>query len=121
VKKNPFWFLALTALCITVTFAFLVLSVRRSSPIGQAGCDRISRGMSEAEVEKILGEPTESWGGPLGLITWFPEPPARKYWMGKTGTAMVYFDQAGKVMHVQFAPAIDRESFLDRIRRWSRL
>jgi hypothetical protein len=38
-----------------------------------------------------------------------------------TGRPIVWFDQADKVKHVRFAPAINRATFLEKLRRWLRL
>jgi hypothetical protein len=87
------------------------LWLRSRSPIG-AGCDRIERGMSQVDVEKIFGG--------QGVDIQLP-PDAKKMWIGSDGAAFVDFDNNRKVKDVQFAPAIQRESFLAMVRRWLRL
>jgi hypothetical protein len=106
--------LALGLLALVLMGGFATRWLRPSSPISQANCDRVKDGMSETDVEEILGGPAGNYQVPSGA--W-----VRKLWIGRDGTAVVYFDQNDTVRHVHFTPAIPRESLLEKIRRWLHL
>ena len=96
-------------------------------PISQAGCDRISQGMSLADVEVILGRPAGDYhvhDRPV-VVNLLPAPApglVKKVWIGNDGAVVVHFDRNDRVRHVHFAPKLNRdESFLEKFRRWLRL
>jgi hypothetical protein len=122
--KRCFFFLgAFILLLLLGGTGYLLL--RPGSPISQAGCDRIEHGISEADVQKILGGPEGNYhDGQVDInVPSAPGPGLRiKVWIGNDGAALVYFDKTDKVRHVHFAPALNRnESFFAKVRRWLRL
>jgi hypothetical protein len=124
MKRRRF-FLSVAVLAVVLAGGLAVLIFLPRSPISQRNCDRIQLGMSEAEVESILGGPQGNHQDRQVDIN-VPLPPRQglfmKVWIGNDGAALVYFDKANKVGHVHFAPALNRDdSFLGRIRRWLRL
>src|SRR5438128_2180645 len=99
--------------------------LRSTSPISQAGCDGIEKGMSQDEVETILGGPPGNYHNRQVDIN-VPDAPERglvmKLWIANDGAAFVWFDQTDNVRHVHFSPALNRnEGLFEKIRRWLRL
>ena len=124
MKRRRF-FLSATVLAAVLVGGLAVLLFLPRSPISQRSCDRIQIGMSEAEVETILGGPEGNYHDRQVDIN-IPLSPVpgllRKVWIGNDGAALVYFDKANRVGHVHFAPALNRdESFLGSLRRLLRL
>jgi hypothetical protein len=82
--------LALAALTLLFIGGAAFLLLRSSSPISQAGCDRIERGMSEAEVNNIFGGPEGNYHNRQVDINppVNPEPGLRRQeWIGNDGAA----------------------------------
>jgi hypothetical protein len=88
-----------------------VLFLLPRDPITQANCDRIKRGMSEAEVVAILGrEKDDAWGWGQHHL----------FWKGARGTILVDVVIPGPLCLVQsasFTPT-PPQTMLEKIRDW---
>jgi hypothetical protein len=114
MKKK--WLLILFAGVVAVSVVVVLLGVskwkRSHDPgrfIDREHWEAIQEGMSQAEVEALLGQPpgeyltapvvyTEPW------IEW-PEGERAEDWAGNEGLIRVYFDEAGKVEYARFSRA----------------
>jgi hypothetical protein len=97
---------------------------RPKSSIGRENCEKIQPGMTEAEVEEILGLPDGNHTSgrvkivPPPILVMGPLPPPWKDWIGDEGTIRVFFDEAGKVLATHFLePLRLEESLLDTLCR----
>lgn len=105
--------------------AFGVWSGRTQHHINREGFEGLRVGMTEEEVETVLGRPAGEYG--TVIIVWFdgyhgyPYPwvwtePQR--WISEDGAISVYFD-SGRVVHTEFNEVfVYEESLSDKVRRW---
>jgi hypothetical protein len=111
---------------VTVWFRSCFLS----NSINLENFAKIQPGMSESDVEAILGGPAGNYSSgnyssgwvktksPLRVWTGWP-PPVEKAWITDEGCIVVLFDESGKVMSAQFwEPIVLEESLLEKVRRW---
>jgi hypothetical protein len=111
--RKRWWLLAVTsAATVVALWAALTRPIPLDQRVGQIGV-----GMTEAEVEAVLGPPGNHsryfdiihTGGGLPDDGWSPE------WMWDEGYASIRFGDNGRVRRVHFAPH-DRPPLLDRLR-----
>lgn len=97
--------LGLGALAIVVAFRFLLTD---DPVVCRANFDAIEPGMSEKQVELILGRRFDRWGeGIAGM----------KEWTAFNSRITLYFDRDANVAHKQFATwKDDLRSFFKRMR-----
>jgi hypothetical protein len=88
-----------------VLYGSLYKLVSIGDRISEANCFRINRGMSEKQVEEILGPPDKDWGA--GVKTWTSL---------NAGTIIVDFDAGGRVENAKFLSMINDRPELRR--RW---
>jgi hypothetical protein len=84
--------LLLAVAVLAVPSGYLLLP-SRDARITWANCAKIKKGMTEQEVEAILGPPGNYTGWPHGEppFYWY-ERPAEKYWFGEEALIRVSFD-----------------------------
>jgi hypothetical protein len=107
------------------------LFLRDRPGVTESTCNRIKVGMTEAEVETILGVPkaTDQEMFESGFPNWktiavllsnaHPFEPTVLTWIGADGYAFVLFDDNGKVIGANWQST--NQSFLDHILRWFHL
>jgi hypothetical protein len=104
-KRFSFWFLLALGCLILVSSAYLLTRLRPR--ITQAACDMIQIGMTEAELEDIIGAPP----GDYYVLSWFTGTDAlwtargaayRRKWTASSGFIIVAFDKDGKVVGKEF-------------------
>jgi len=96
---------------VTVAAALTVFVLTRPRPvIDEATKNRIQRGMTEAEVDAIIGAP-EGIYTPGNFITGqkafdvlitMPGTAKRKKWVGEQGLILVFFDNQGKTIAAMY-------------------
>lgn len=108
-------------------FGFLALGawsvIRPRHCINRDGFERIRVGMTEEEVESVLGRPPGDYstrvhwtfGETHGVIRDWCQWTEEKRWKSDEGEIAVYFD-AGCVVHTEYNFLRDK-SYLDRFRR----
>jgi len=117
-KRWLFW--VTTAAIIGLGLCLIVITTQhRRSGITQENFDRIKEGMTEAEVEKILGGPPGTYTD-RPIVVLMSGVMFRSWWIGDEGVIMieVTFDEPRRVNRKEFDP-IPPESFLERFRRRS--
>jgi hypothetical protein len=122
--------LAVGVLAIVVVVVPLGLRVwpRRHGPpfIDRAHCDRIEKGMTQEEVEAILGGPPGKYTNKnivlLDLRSWRPAGERLETWTGDEGVAEVTFDEQGAVVSSAFEKGWEYRgpTVIERIRTWLR-
>jgi hypothetical protein len=124
-------------LLLGCVFAVLVIAhllfrlTASSQRINEESFDDIQSGMTEGEVEAVVGAPAGIYAPTprkdgAALVTdlytnncdtvWGPVVPKR--WQGKRGILVVVFDPGGRVVDKFFAPWESDESLLAKLRRW---
>jgi hypothetical protein len=119
------------AVSLVLVGAFVALVGPRHCPVNRAACERIKEGMTQAEVEAILGGPSGDYRTrPYAPNTLFPfiatswrTPFVQERWLGDEGTIFVYYHVQdspgpGKVMEASFEPAESYNPGLIAIARW---
>lgn len=95
---------------VAVALAVFILTRTRLN-IDAATAARISQGMTEAEVDAVIGGPEGSYG--RGFLLGRTEfdvgkvivgAAKRKRWSGDLGIILVWFDGGGRVMLAEFLP-----------------
>ena len=120
MRKDRLIWLAAAALLGLGVCAILVTVQFPRSGITRENFDRILDGMTEAEVEAILGGPSGRYTDrPMVVVmegTMF-----RRWWIGNEGivTIELTFDEPQRVAHKRFDP-IPPETLAERCRRWCR-
>jgi hypothetical protein len=89
-SRRTFWLSAATLLVAVVASAWVVMPRSR---ITQANFDRIQKGMTRAEVKRILGPPSYVQGRNAEMLTW--EVP-------RLDRIDVFLDVEGKVDYANF-------------------
>jgi hypothetical protein len=102
--------LRLPVLVLVLAPIFFLSLLVAPDAITKANCDRIQLGMTEREVEAILGGPAEETLAPE------PDPYAIKHWSSSTASILVYFDSSGRVCHTTFGKK-EPPGLWERIRR----
>lgn len=100
--------------------AFGVWSGRTPHQINREGCERISVGMTEEEVECVLGKPAGYYakGEVISAFSSSTHWSQTKDWISNDGEIAVTFDE-GKVVSASYNDVYDLEgSLLDKFRRW---
>jgi hypothetical protein len=116
MKRKLAWVCLLVSLLV---IGGTVLFLLPRDPITQANCDRIKIGMTEKEVESILGRKNDQVAA-----TW---PPGKEFenerrillWTGARGT--IYVELANFDKTVAASPWFkesEPESFFEKIRNW---
>jgi len=98
---------------VLVVAALVVFILTRPQPtIDPATASRIARGMSEAEVDAVIGAPEGSYGrgSILGrqefdIFKTIGGSAKRKRWSGERGIILVWFDSQGRVMLAEYVAA----------------
>lgn len=119
----------LGAAFLTTLVVFWITAPRH--PIGRDGCEAIQLGMTEREVEAILGGPAGDYtsGRPLVVVPAKPGPFLTaaegrlisyvRFWKGDAGEVSVGFDRDGQVSCKRFDELTSApESLLAKLRRW---
>jgi hypothetical protein len=105
--------LLIASLPLAIAVIIGVLAMLPARPgVTKANFDRIEKGMTFAEVEKIFGQPPaeEQWGN---IFIW--RIAERK------GEAIVIFDNDGMVIEQRGYWRAGDETFQDKLRRWLHL
>jgi len=110
VRRRPYSILALVLACLLLAGAVLLLTLGPQDKISQAACDRIQLGMTEDEVEGIVGERGKGWIG--------TQREKGKVWLDiDSGILEVGFSRrTGRVVSKAFTP-LPRRSLWQRLRR----
>ncbi|HEV3260192.1 MAG TPA: hypothetical protein VG013_25270 [Gemmataceae bacterium] len=110
VRRHPYRILAFVLACLVVAGAALLPTFGPEANISQASCDRIEPGMTEAEVEAIIGERGKGWIGTKST--------KGKVWLdADSGILEVSFSRRkGRVVDKDFTP-LPRRSLWQRIMR----
>jgi hypothetical protein len=121
----------LLAVALVLCGAFFALVGPRHCPVNRAACERIKEGMTQAEVEAILGGPPGDYRTrPHAPNTFVPfiatswrTPFFQERWLGDEGTIFVDYHVQdspgpGKVMEASFEPAEPHNPGLIAIARW---
>jgi hypothetical protein len=109
---------------------WLLMPPSPTSQINRASFDAIRVGMSEAEVEEILGGPAGDYCtgdvirqgdlivGPV-IPLWTIPPSKTNVWQGDEGELFLIFDLTGQVLDKFFMPTTLRDPpFREKLRRW---
>jgi len=92
------WLVCIFLVAIIFSASFAVWLIIPGSPITQANCDRIQTGMTEREVEEILGGPaTETLQWPETV-----DEALIKHWGANDASILVFFDADGRVIRKVF-------------------
>jgi hypothetical protein len=124
--------LFLLAVAVAVPFAARRQAVAerlaRSRLIDREHCDRIKKGMTQAEVEALLGGPPGDFTtkeliflGPTSCMLVAGE--RREYWAGDRGMLEVSFNEADGTVVAAFLEEplrLPELSLIERVRRWLR-
>jgi hypothetical protein len=115
--------LLLLSFAVLVAACGLFLLPRPDARITPANCDKIRQGMTEREVEAILGGPAgfyTGWPHPVVIFgRGFPIPWMDKYWFGEDGMIAVNFDPAeGKASRAHFYQRTVYKSRRGRLMAW---
>jgi len=91
----------------------------RPSPVTFTNYERISTGMTRAEVEQILGGPPGDYRT-RPVLTLLPSGGGLRWavWQGNEGTAEVSFDRSGSVILRRFLTAEPRQPGLIETLHW---
>lgn len=97
-----------------------------SNSINLENFAKIQPGMSESDVEAILGALAGDYSSgwvkilpPAAEVVGCWSPPVKKAWITDEGCIVVFFDESGKVVSAQFwEPIVLEESLLEKVRRW---
>ena len=94
--------------------------------INHEGFEKLQIGMTEAEVEAVLGRPAGDYAMVASIYydnfhgASHPQSEARQ-WNSEEGSITVYFD-AGRIVHTEYHDVwVLEEPFLSKVRRWLRL
>ena len=125
------WLLLLVFLAITASAILWVRAARHQPRISIDSYNQIQEGMSQAEVEAILGGPpgdysSRKWAGetrvgfPGGILSIGPLDNDRaKNWSGEELTITLWFDPAGRVIGRSASPeVVHRATLKGRLYRW---
>jgi hypothetical protein len=105
---------------VGVGYLALWLSASRHR-INQESIKLIEIGMTQSEVEALLGAPPGNYSvGGISAHAIPPPPYRREDWIGDECAVDVYFDSSGNVIGVSVNPVfkVPRESMVAKIRRW---
>ena len=95
-------------------------------PVSTARFAKVQKGMTQAEVEELLGGPPGDYqtgrGSGMFVIDFLsPGDSVSKEWTGDDGVALVAFDRSGRVVTCQFFESARRDwSLLAKLRHWLR-
>jgi hypothetical protein len=107
-SAKRYWFYSLVVLLlITMSVVIVSFSPRSGDQIIRVNYDKIKEGMTQDEVEEILGGPPGVYSerSPSDGISFeiaLSEPCEQKLWLGKRGVAHVWFNQRGRVIYKRF-------------------
>jgi hypothetical protein len=121
------WFVVTVGLLLVVVASvgtLTAIKMWRADPIDSCVLDGVQPGMTDQEVERLIGLPPGDygggrWAGKMGTLRDWEEPQVHAYsksWAGETAVIQVNFDATGHVHHsviFQMAP----ETFIARMRR----
>ncbi len=111
-KRPARWLPTLGLLTAVVVCSFLLLAPARSR-ITEANCDKIQEGMTQREVEAILGGPpgdyaTRPYNREIGMIVGLHLQNAEDYvskeWIGDEGIITIEFYKDGTVVWTDWRP-----------------
>jgi hypothetical protein len=135
-RKPPLMFLGCIAAVLLALFWMLPLKTSRNDKITLESREKIRVGMTEQEVEAILGGPAGVYApvrntGEYCVSSGFTSSSVAmvsgksliqrqggKEWVGETTAIFVQFDQNSKVSTFMAGLAIPNESFFTKLRRW---
>jgi hypothetical protein len=111
--SNRYWLMLLTASVMTLLIGgTLALLLRKPIRISEASCHRIQPGMTQREVEVILGAPPGDYEtGRRGIMLdlygngVLMQEGRREEWGGDDGIIQVGFGPDGTVLWKRFVPA----------------
>ena len=110
--RKQWWIIGLATLAIAGGLAVAILTLQPLGPgVTEANQDRIEHGMSEADVEAILGKPADTWQIMVsaGVI-------ADKQWRAGNGAYVEITFINGAVVRSQWYEST--ETITDKLRRW---
>lgn len=126
MRKRLFLGLGLPALLLLGGYLLLWLTIPPGYRITDENLERILPGMTEKEVERILGVPAGNYSGKRGYFA--SRPPdelerllrqGHKEWVGEGLSIVVRFNEQGVVLNASRGANFGSSpSFLDRLRRW---
>jgi hypothetical protein len=117
-RGSVFAVLAACSACFLLTVWF---TLPPNQPVfTEAQCDTIAQGMTEGEVESLLGAPAGDYRG--RRLTPLPEKPFdteyAKEWIGRRGSICVLFHRAtDRVAFVYYTPE-PPPNWIERVRDW---
>jgi hypothetical protein len=98
-KRRVAWIGAGTAAALALALAAAALLLIRPDQVTQANCDRITEGMTEAEVEALFGGPADARTVVRVTLDASGKPMAlQKSWTGRRHIAIVGFSPEGTVV-----------------------
>src|SRR5262245_10292063 len=118
MRKRRLVWIGLLGLAVLIA-GWVLLALLSSNPLNAEHCARIYDGMSEREVEAMLGGPAHESEPILEVDPDTGEPRPSKMvirrWFGGGGSIVLITDEAGTVSAAAYYPS---PSFWDRVRRW---
>lgn len=103
--------IAILGFVILVVVVTGYLLLRQTNPINRANFAKVQEGMTDKEVEQILGKSSGPWpfNDREGIRV--------DYWGRDNTLIVVLFDDDNKVKHKEFSDAKE-ETVLEKVRRW---
>jgi hypothetical protein len=117
--KTRFLIVAAVAL---LACAYVILALPYSG-VTQARFDCIQDGVTMAEVEELLGDPSVNYG-PTSIRVLFPFPPklpprsTSTIWNGHEGAAVIHFNENSVMTFKGWYPNPARRTVYEKVWRW---
>ncbi|MCI0742907.1 MAG: outer membrane protein assembly factor BamE [Gemmataceae bacterium] len=124
-KRRCLWIVVVLVLLLGAGYGVLWLTAGPRHRINKESFERIQEGMTEEEVESIIGVPAGDYTtGPvvvrLMLISFMS--PQCKSWKSNVGQIVVDFDSRGLITWKRYMDVTPvEESLWDKLRRWLRI
>jgi hypothetical protein len=121
--RKPYGHCAAVALLLLGGVFFVCFTQFSPPAMDEASFDRIDVGMSEADVNSLLGGPagdyttTDVLQSPVRLLG--KDGTTAKQWAGNKGSIVIGFDDGNRVAWKQFIKVVSLdESWVEKCKRW---